>query len=155
MDDIFQHKKTKHPKWKRGKWLIKSSKVFDEDWFIFIVLSYLLNAAKLFLQKKEAEKNAWYTSLYKKNKKNKCRRKEQKWGKVKSDNDISQTHLQDKQNYRSKLKGKNCRFAHNWRIDIGLSSLFPLRKLVSLFVIKHVFRCGPQPPASSNIDYNE
>ena len=41
---------------------------------------------------------------------------------VKSDNDISQTHLQDKQNYRSKLKGKNCRFAHNWRIDIGISS---------------------------------
>ena len=102
----FNTKRQNIPKWKRGKWLIKNSKVFDEDWFIFIVLSYLLNAAKLFLQKKEAEKNAWYTSLYKKNKKNKCRRKEQKWGKVKSDNDISQTHLQDKQNYRSKLKGK-------------------------------------------------
>ena len=48
----FNTKRQNILKWKRGKWLIKSSKVFDEDWFIFIVLSYLLNAAKLFLQKR-------------------------------------------------------------------------------------------------------
>ena len=48
----FNTKRQNIPKWKRGKWLIKNSKVFDEDWFIFIVLSYLLNAAKLFLQKR-------------------------------------------------------------------------------------------------------
>ena len=49
----FNTKRQNILKWKRGKWLIKSSKVFDEDWFIFIVLSYLLNAAKhFFLQKR-------------------------------------------------------------------------------------------------------
>ena len=124
------------------------------DLYLLFLATFLM-LQNIFSAKKEAEKNAWYTSLYKKNKKNKCRRKEQKWGKVKSDNDISQTHLQDKQNYRSNLKGKNCRFAHNWRIDIGLSSFFPLLNLVLWFVLKHVFRCGPQPFASSNIHYNE
>ena len=65
----FNTKRQNIPKWKRGKWLIKNSKVFDEDWFIFIVLSYLLNAAKLFLQKRGWEECLIYLFVQEKQEK--------------------------------------------------------------------------------------